>query len=90
MDRTDVRLDVKTNHHLLDIKFRHPIVADRIAKSRKKSGDCTVYEGKHDKQVSAKSYQKSAADPKKSNISVYKSMVYKFIFWKYERYHRVV
>ena len=68
VDRIDVRLDAETNHHLLDIKFRHPIVADRIAKSRKKSGDYTVYEGKQDKQVSAKSYQKSAGRSKKKAI----------------------
>lgn len=68
VERIDVKLDGDTNDHLLSIKFRYPIVADRLVKSRKKAGDYTVYKGKHDKQVSAMSYQKIAGRPKKKAI----------------------
>lgn len=68
VERIDVKLEGDTNNHLLSIKFRYPIVADRLVKSRKKAGDYTVYKGKHDKQVSAMSYQKIAGRPKKKAI----------------------
>jgi DNA invertase Pin-like site-specific DNA recombinase len=68
VERIDVRLDADTSNHLLDIKFRYPIVADRLVKSRKKKNAYTIYKGKHDKQVSPMSYQKTAGRPKKKAI----------------------
>ena len=65
VERIDVRLDADTNNHLVSVKFRYPIVGDRLVKSRKKKGAYTVYKGKHDKQVSGMSYQKNAGRPKK-------------------------
>ena len=53
----------------MDIKFRYPIVADRLVKSRKKVGEYTVYNGKHDTQVSPMSYQKIAGRPKKKDLN---------------------
>lgn len=58
VDKIDIKLDAKTNEHLLDIKFQYPIVEDEyvvLKKSDKVSKDrqYEVIDGKHNTKVKA-------------------------------------
>ena len=74
VERIDVRLDEKTNEHMLDIRFQFPVVNDRyIPSSDKKVRKYEVKSGKYVKRIKGqfnfKSSGKKTLDTKKKQVS---------------------
>lgn len=95
VDRIDVRLDDKTNEHILDIKFQFPVVNDRyIAQSNKIGSKYEIKSGKYVKSIkgsfASKHFGRDGVKEGEKTKKVFNQSDLKHVLWNWECHRGIV